>query len=207
MNVLLTGASGLIGKAIKAELIRNGNTVYPLIRNKRQGPFFYIQENDEIFLDSSIRLDAVINLAGVNISDRRWSHTVKDQIIQSRVQTTSTLSSALASLEKKPDVYLSASAIGYYGADSNSTLCESSPTGNDFLARLAADWEKATEPAKAEGIRTCLLRLGLVDTLRASHDSAQAWVVHVVVLNLFHEPFILRGGVLDPVHLAVSLES
>ena len=162
MNVLLAGASGLIGKAIKAELIRTGNTVYPLIRNKRLGPCFYMQENNEIFLDSSIHLDAVINLAGVNISERRWSHTVKDQIIQSRVQTTSTLSTALASLEKKPDVYLSASAIGYYGTDSNSTLCESSPAGNDFLARLAVGWERATEPAKAEGIRTCLLRFGLV---------------------------------------------
>ena len=162
MNVLLAGASGLIGKAIKAELIRTGNTVYPLIRNKRLGPCFYMQENNEIFLDSSIHLDAVINLAGVNISERRWSHTVKDQIIQSRVQTTSTLSTALASLEKKPDVYLSASAIGYYGTDSNSTLCESSPAGNDFLARLALGWERATEPAKAEGIRTCLLRFGLV---------------------------------------------
>ena len=162
MNVLLAGASGLIGKAIKAELIRAGNTVYPLIRNKRLGPCFYMQENNEIFLDSSIHLDAVINLAGVNISERRWSHTVKDQIIQSRVQTTSTLSTALASLEKKPDVYLSASAIGYYGTDSNSTLCESSPAGNDFLARLAVGWERATEPAKAEGIRTCLLRFGLV---------------------------------------------
>ena len=162
MNVLLAGASGLIGKAIKAELIRTGNTVYPLIRNKRLGPCFYMQENNEIFLDSSIHLDAVINLAGVNISERRWSHAVKDQIIQSRVQTTSTLSTALASLEKKPDVYLSASAIGYYGTDSNSTLCESSPAGNDFLARLAVGWERATEPAKAEGIRTCLLRFGLV---------------------------------------------
>ena len=162
MNVLLAGASGLIGKAIKAELIRAGNTVYPLIRNKRLGPCFFMQENNEIFLDSSIHLDAVINLAGVNISERRWSHTVKDQIIQSRVQTTSTLSTALASLEKKPDVYLSASAIGYYGTDSNSTLCESSPAGNDFLARLAVGWERATEPAKAEGIRTCLLRFGLV---------------------------------------------
>ena len=162
MNVLLTGASGLIGKAIKAELTSDGNTVYPLIRNKRQGPFFYMQKNDEIFLDNSIQLDAVINLAGVNISDRRWSRSVKDQIIQSRVQTTSILSTALANLEKKPDVYLSASAIGYYGTNSSSTLSESSPAGNDFLAQLAVNWEGATKPAQAAGIRTCFLRFGLV---------------------------------------------
>ena len=113
MNVLLTGASGLIGRAITEKLISDGNAVYRLVRNKRQGPFFYMQENDEIFLDNSIHLDAVINLAGMNISDRRWSRKVKNQIITSRVQTTSTLSAALANLPKKPDVYLSASAIGY----------------------------------------------------------------------------------------------
>jgi len=162
MNVLITGASGLIGKAITAKLKSDGNTVYPLIRNKRQGPFFYIQENDEISLDNSIHLDAVINLAGVNISDRRWSHSVKEQIIQSRVQTTSTLSNALANLENKPEVYLSASAIGYYGANSSLTLSESSPAGSDFLAQLAIDWERATEPARGVGIRICNLRFGLV---------------------------------------------
>ena len=164
MNVLLTGASGLIGRAITEKLISDGNAVYRLVRNKRQGPFFYMQENDEIFLDNSIHLDAVINLAGMNISDRRWSRKVKNQIITSRVQTTSTLSAALANLPKKPDVYLSASAIGYYGTNSSSPLSESSPAGGDFLAQLAVDWEKATEPAQAEGIRTCHLRFGLVLT-------------------------------------------
>ncbi len=162
MNVLLTGASGLIGKAIKSELTKQGNTVYPLIRNRHEGPFVYMQENDEIFLDQSIHLDAIINLAGANISERRWSRKVKEQIVQSRVRTTLTLSTAIANLNRKPEVYLSASAIGYYGAHSSSILSESSPSGKDFLAQLAVDWEKATEPAQAAGIRTCLLRFGLV---------------------------------------------
>ena len=162
MNVLLTGASGLIGKAIKSELTKQGNTVYPLIRNRHEGPFVYMQENDEIFLDQSIHVDAVINLAGANISERRWSRKVKEQIVQSRVRTTLTLSTAIANLNRKPEVYLSASAIGYYGAHSSSILSESSPAGKDFLAQLAVDWEKATEPAQAAGIRTCLLRFGLV---------------------------------------------
>ena len=162
MNVLLTGASGLIGKAIKSELTKQGNTVYPLIRNRHEGPFVYMQENDEIFLDQSIHVDAVINLAGANISERRWSRKVKEQIVRSRVRTTATLSTAIANLNRKPEVYLSASAIGYYGAHSSSILSESSPAGKDFLAQLAVDWEKATEPAQAAGIRTCLLRFGLV---------------------------------------------
>ena len=162
MNVLLTGASGLIGKAIKSELTKRGNTVYPLVRNRHEGPFVYMQENDEIFLDQSIHLDAIINLAGANISERRWSRKVKEQIVQSRVRTTATLSTAIANLNRKPEVYLSASAIGYYGVHSSSILSESSPAGKDFLAQLAVDWEKATEPAQAAGIRTCLLRFGLV---------------------------------------------
>ena len=162
MNVLLTGASGLIGKAIKSELTKRGNTVYPLVRNRHEGPFVYMQESDEIFLDQSIHLDAVINLAGANISERRWSRKVKEQIVQSRVRTTATLSTAIANLNRKPEVYLSASAIGYYGVHSSSILSESSPAGKDFLAQLAVDWEKATEPAQAAGIRTCLLRFGLI---------------------------------------------
>ena len=162
MNVLLTGASGLIGKAIKSELTKRGNTVYPLVRNRHEGPFVYMQESDEIFLDQSIHLDAIINLAGANISERRWSRKVKEQIVQSRVRTTLTLSTAIANLNRKPEVYLSASAIGYYGVHSSSILSESSPAGKDFLAQLAVDWEKATEPAQAAGIRTCLLRFGLV---------------------------------------------
>ena len=162
MNILLTGASGLIGRAINSELTKQGNTVYPLVRNRREGPFFYMQETDEIFLDQSIHLGAVINLAGVNISERRWNPKVKEHIVQSRVRTTEILSDAIANLKEKPDVYLSASAIGYYGTNSSSILSESSPAGKDFLAQLAVDWERATEPAQAAEIRTCLLRFGLV---------------------------------------------
>ena len=162
MNILLTGASGLIGRAINSELTKQGNTVYPLVRNRREGPFFYMQETDEIFLDQSIHLGAVINLAGVNISERRWNPKVKEHIVQSRVRTTEILSDAIANLKEKPDVYLSASAIGYYGNNSSSILSESSPAGKDFLAQLAVDWERATKPAQAAEIRTCLLRFGLV---------------------------------------------
>ena len=121
-----------------------------------------MQETDEIFLDQSIHLGAVINLAGVNISERRWNPKVKEQIVQSRVRTTEILSNAIANLKEKPDVYLSASAIGYYGNNSSSILSESSPAGKDFLAQLAVDWERATKPAQAAEIRTCLLRFGLV---------------------------------------------
>ena len=162
MNILVAGASGLIGKAITVALENDGHKVYPLIRNKRQGPFHYIQEKDEISLDNSIPLDVIINLAGVNISERRWSKAVKSQIADSRIRTTIAISREIANLEKKPNVFLSASAIGYYGNDSKDITSESSPAGSDFLAQLSVDWEKATEPAQAAGIRTCILRFGLV---------------------------------------------
>ena len=106
MNILLTGASGLIGRAINSELTKQGNTVYPLVRNRREGPFFYMQETDEIFLDQSIHLGAVINLAGVNISERRWNPKVKEHIVQSRVRTTEILSDAIANLkENQTSIY------------------------------------------------------------------------------------------------------
>ena len=162
MNILVAGASGLIGKAITVALENDGHKVYPLIRNKRQGPFHYIQEKDEISLDNSIPLDVIINLAGVNISERRWSKAVKNEIADSRIRTTIAISREIANLEKKPNVFLSASAIGYYGNDSKDITSESSPAGSDFLAQLSVDWEKATEPAQAAGIRTCILRFGLV---------------------------------------------
>lgn len=162
MNILVAGASGLIGKAITVALENDGHKVYPLIRNKGQGPFHYIQEKDEISLDNSIPLDVIINLAGVNISERRWSKAVKNQIADSRIRTTIAISREIANLEKKPNVFLSASAIGYYGNDSKDITSESSPAGSDFLAQLSVDWEKATEPAQTAGIRTCILRFGLV---------------------------------------------
>ncbi len=162
LNVLVTGASGMIGSALTQVLTQQGYTVYPLQRNTDSGPFRYIQSRGEIILDPAIPLFAVINLAGENIADKRWSTARKKAIIDSRQQTTQILSEALARAAHKPQVFLSASAIGYYGSNPEGKVDEASPAGQDFFADIATKWEAATQPAMHAGIRTAHLRFGIV---------------------------------------------
>jgi hypothetical protein len=162
MNILITGSSGLIGTAISSKLRKDGHTVFPLLRNQKKGPHYYIQEKNHVHLDSSTSLDAVINLAGSNISQKRWNQKIKLDILESRIKTTQALCIALAELPKKPQILLSASAIGYYGTHPTETFSEFSSAGDDFLAKVAVEWEKATAMAEEVGIRTCHLRFGLV---------------------------------------------
>ncbi len=162
MNILVTGSSGLIGTAISSKLRQDGHTVFPLIRNQEKGPFYYIQKKNQMHLDKSIPLDAVINLAGSNISQRRWNQKTKLNILESRTKTTRALCTALSELPKKPQTLLSASAIGFYGTHPTETFSEFSSAGEDFLSGVAVEWEKETTPAEKVGIRTCHLRFGLV---------------------------------------------
>lgn len=161
-NILISGSSGMIGSACSRALKAKGYSVYSLKRNTSEGPHYYLQDSDYIHLEPSIPLHAVINLAGQNISKKRWNEKTKKQIVDSRVNLTRSLSQALAQLPKLPEVLLSGSAIGYYGSNSNMIFDESSPAGSDFLASLALQWESATKPASQAGIRTVLLRFGLV---------------------------------------------
>ncbi|MFT4863670.1 MAG: hypothetical protein ACI95C_002904 [Pseudohongiellaceae bacterium] len=162
LNILVTGASGMIGSAITVALTNQGYTVYPLLRNSDSGPFRYLQSEGKIILDPTLPLFAVINLAGENIADKRWSPARKKALIDSRQQTTQLLSEALAQAPHKPEVFLSASAIGYYGSNPVGKVDESSPAGEDFFAEIATKWEAATEPAIQAGIRTAHLRFGIV---------------------------------------------
>ena len=161
-NILITGASGLIGTALGRFLRNAGYRVCKVRRNSADAPFYYLQDNGVMHLDPSIPLHAVINLAGANISDRRWNAGRKREIIESRTVFTHSLCQALARLPRKPQVLLSASAIGFYGADCDGPADEMSPAGNDFLAEVARQWEQATSAAEQAGIRTVHLRLGLV---------------------------------------------
>jgi hypothetical protein len=101
-------------------------------------------------------------LAGENIASGRWNTAKKSQIRQSRVQSTQVLARALANAEKKPRVFVSASAIGYYGDTGETLLREQSPAGDDFLAEVCQAWEAATQPARDAGIRVVNLRIGVV---------------------------------------------
>ncbi len=162
MNILISGASGLIGRALRERLEGGGHRVYPLARSDANAAFAYSAERKEVRLDPDVKLDAVVNLAGANISARRWSPAYKQRILDSRVELTRALAAALATATHKPRVLLSASAIGFYGDTGADTVDESSPRGSDFLADVAGDWEAACEAAATAGIRTVNMRFGVV---------------------------------------------
>jgi uncharacterized protein (TIGR01777 family) len=163
MNILITGSSGLIGTALKKSLAAAGHSVFPLIRKNLPGePFYWSPAEKIIHLDDSIKIDAVINLAGVNIADKRWNQQRKMQILNSRENATQLLSNALAHLTDKPKVLISGSAIGFYGDSDDESVDEDSPAGSGFLSEVAIRWEQATQPAEQAGIRTVHIRTGVV---------------------------------------------
>jgi uncharacterized protein (TIGR01777 family) len=164
MDVVISGASGLIGTALSGELRRSGHRV---LRLKRGG----VTGGDDIGWDPQAGLidapafegvDAVVHLAGEGIGEKRWTDEQKDRILQSRVKGTSVLSGAIASRERKPCVFVSGSAIGYYGSRGDDVLTEDSAPGDDFLARVVQRWEAETQPAVDAGIRTVNIRTGIV---------------------------------------------
>ena len=162
MNILITGASGLIGTSLARQLTGTGHTVYPLSRNDSEAPFFWQPHKGIIQFDDGIRLDTVINLAGENIADGRWNDKRKQRILDSRVESTRLLSNKLASLEHKPEVFISGSAIGYYGSRGENVMDETSKHGTGFLAETGIAWEDATRAAEDAGIRAILIRSGIV---------------------------------------------
>ncbi len=161
-NVLITGASGLIGTALARVLADKGYQVYALERNNRDAAFQIDTNSKRIVLDESVPLSAVINLAGSSIAEGRWTERRKQQIWDSRIFTTELLCKALTQLPQPPEVLVSASAIGFYGNKCNEPANEDSPPGDDFLASLSIAWERAADHAALAAIRTVKLRFGLV---------------------------------------------
>jgi len=165
MRILISGSSGLLGRAIVAELSQTGHEITRLVRG---GPsadrpaIFWNPLGD--FLDPLPLegFDAVVHLAGENIASARWTPEQKDKILRSRVQSTQLLAKTLAELRHKPKVFLCASAVGYYGQRGAEAIDETAPAGKGFLAQVAKAWEEAARPAQAAGIRTIHLRLGAV---------------------------------------------
>ncbi len=181
-NILISGATGLIGSALRQCLESQGHRVFALDRGDAGAAFHYSAETREARLDQDIELDAVVNLAGANISAQRWSPDYKRIIMDSRVELTQALVAALAASAHKPRVLLSATAIGFYGDTGAETVDESSPRGTDFLADVADNWEAACQPALDAGIRTVNMRFGVV----LSRDGG--------VLKEMLLPFKLGGG-------------
>ncbi|MFZ0963694.1 MAG: TIGR01777 family oxidoreductase [Terriglobia bacterium] len=164
MRILLTGSSGLIGRALLSPLAADGHKVIPLTRTKTPARGRHISWDPDagiIDKDDLEDFDAVVHLAGESIVGRLTT-TKKARILESRVQGTRLLCETLAQVRDRPLVLVSASAIGYYGDRGDEVLKEESSPGSLFLSKVARDWEAATEPARRKGIRVVNLRIGFV---------------------------------------------
>lgn len=169
LRVVISGSSGLIGGHLCSFLTGHGHTVLPLVRRESRSGDSEISwdpMSGRIDSNSLEGADAVVNLAGENIAAGRWTDARKAGILHSRIDGTHLLAGTLARLNKPPRVFLSASAIGYYGHRPDEWLTEDSPAGTGFLADVCRQWEAATTPALDAGIRTVLLRLGVVLSTR-----------------------------------------
>ncbi|MFI5267204.1 MAG: TIGR01777 family oxidoreductase [Chloroflexota bacterium] len=157
MNVLISGAHGLIGRALTAKLQAGGHAATALSRSPRPDEISW--DFDGAQLEA---FDAVVHLAGESIASGRWTAAKKAAILESRVSLTTKLSEALAMLERPPRTLIVASAIGFYGDRPGEVLDEGSSSGDGFLAEVCRQWEAAAEPARAAGIRVAHSRFGIV---------------------------------------------
>ncbi|MCY3665053.1 MAG: TIGR01777 family oxidoreductase [Gemmatimonadetes bacterium] len=163
MKVLVAGSSGLIGTALCSRLEREGHEVVRLVRREPvQGELRWDPEAGELEQEALEGIEAAVHLGGRNIAARRWTAAVKEQLRQSRVQTTQLLAARLAGLAAPPRVLVCASAIGIYGHRRDEELDEESDTGEGFLAELGRAWEGASAVAAEAGIRVVQARLGIV---------------------------------------------
>ncbi|HTT86814.1 MAG TPA: TIGR01777 family oxidoreductase, partial [Acidimicrobiales bacterium] len=163
MRVVVTGSSGLIGRALLSSLSRDGHRTTALVRRPPgRGESRWDPARGQIDPDVLEGADAVVHLAGAGIGDRRWTPTRRDLVLRSRVDATALLARALASLRRPPLVLVSASAIGYYGARRSEELTEASGPGTGFQAEVCRAWEAATAEAEGSGIRVVHLRSAVV---------------------------------------------
>jgi uncharacterized protein (TIGR01777 family) len=166
VHILITGGTGLIGRQLCTALLKEGHALTVLSRNPGSVPakcgagVQAMASLDEWQPDR--RFDAVINLAGEPIVDARWTAQRKQALWDSRITLTENLVQRIAAAQHKPGVFLSGSAVGYYGNRGDAVLDEADGPGEDFPAQLCNAWEAAALVAEASGVRVCLLRTGLV---------------------------------------------
>ncbi len=169
MNILISGGSGLIGGALRARLAERGDRVVRLVRDEASAGVDAVLWNpgsDDLSTERLGDIDAVIHLAGENIAAGRWNAARKARIMESRRKGTRLLAETVAGMTPKPGVFVSASAVGYYGDRGDEILTEESSTGSGFLSEVCQTWERSTQPAEAAGIRVARLRFGVVLSLR-----------------------------------------
>lgn len=166
-KILITGGTGLIGRHLTKLLLEKNYDVALLSRKREriEGVRVYGWDVEKNFVDATAleNVYCLIHLAGAGIADQRWSEERKKEIIDSRTHSIELIASKLKEMGTRPKVFVSASASGYYGADTgNRHHIEEAPAGNDFLSAVTVKWEKAADAIAALGVRTVKLRTGIV---------------------------------------------
>jgi len=165
-TIAIVGASGTIGRALEEFLVQKGDSVKRLVRRDEldNSEIFWDPNNKNLDPNRLIGIDAVVNLSGVGIGDKRWSQKRMEQILSSRVEGTKLISKTIAKLksENGPNVLINASAIGYYGNTGSIPVTEETEQGEGFLAHVCSKWENSTLEAEKAGIRVVHARTGVV---------------------------------------------
>ena len=167
LKILISGASGTIGKALISLLQTCGHEVIVLVRTKKElsdNALFWDPYKGILDIERAGHIDAVINLNGIDISKGRWTAKQKKLIIDSRVIPTSLLAQKIKNMAQKPEVFITASAIGFYGNNTTGVVSEADEKGDFFISRVCKEWEDASLEAQQAGIRTIMLRTGVVLT-------------------------------------------
>ncbi|MEI8001892.1 MAG: TIGR01777 family oxidoreductase [Actinomycetes bacterium] len=166
MDIVISGASGFIGRALTASLVADGHRVVPLVRpGGREVPADSLRwDPARATIDAAglEGVDALVNLSGAGIGDAKWTPARKEEILESRTVTTGLLAHTLATIQTPPPVFVTASAIGYFGDRGEETCTEESAPGSGFLAEVCLEWEDAARPAAEAGLRVVWARTGIV---------------------------------------------
>ena len=212
MKVVVTGASGLIGSALVPVLEARGHEVIRLVRKRTsktgEREWHPMGDPDPALVEDA---DAVVHLAAETIKGW-WTRAKKDRILESRVRGTEMIAKSIAAAGHKPSVFVSASGLGYYGHRKDEVLTEASSSGLGFLAELAKEWERATRPAEQAGVRTVLLRLGMVlsgrgGALQAMLPSFKMGMGGKVANGKQYWPWITIHDVVRVILLAIETDS
>ncbi len=167
MKIVIAGGTGLVGQALCQRLLQDGHDIIVLTRSPRQPThpsITYVQwfNNNPLPLEKLNNVDAIINLAGESINNR-WTKTMKQKILASRLNVTLEIHKLIKQLPEKPHVYIQASAIGYYGTSETKTYTEEDKrTQSDFLSDVVAQWEEAGTRIEREGVRSVFMRFGVI---------------------------------------------
>jgi uncharacterized protein len=163
MRIVVSGATGFVGSALVAFLAKAEHDVVRLVRSRtRESDAQWNPDRGEIEAQKLGGCEAVMHLAGENISAGRWTAAKKERLLTSRVKGTRLLAETVAAMTRPPRVFVSSSAVGFYGDRGSEWVREDSPSGSGFLAEVCRQWEAATRPAEQKGIRVVRLRTGVV---------------------------------------------